>query len=98
MIVGMSVATILPRVAPIYLLDRLPLRKPLRRWLAAIPYAVLGALIVPGVLYVDAQRPAVGLAGAIAAGLLAFRGASMFTVIALSILTTLVVGAWMHPM
>lgn len=98
MIVGMSVVTILPRLAPIYLLDRLPLKKPLRRWLTAIPYAVLGALIVPGVLYVDAEAPAVGLTGALTAAVLAYRGTNMFTILVSSIVATLVVGAWMNPL
>ena len=39
------------------------------------------AMIVPGVFRVDPQRPLIGLAGCLAACLLAWRGASVMVVV-----------------
>src|SRR5699024_42305 len=49
-IIGMSLVTMIPRVIPTFIVDKLRFRDWINRWLNAIPYAALGALIFPGVL------------------------------------------------
>jgi branched-subunit amino acid transport protein len=66
-IIGMAIVTIIPRVIPAYIVDRIRFPKWMHKWLQAIPYAALGALIFPGIMTVIPERPYVGLiAGAVA--------------------------------
>lgn len=48
LILGMMVVTMIPRVIPLYMLDAERLPAAARTFLGYIPYAVLGALILPG--------------------------------------------------
>lgn len=67
MILGMGIATYLPRVLPLTLLDGLPLSLFWIGVLRNIPYAVLGALIFPAILYVQPENIVFGLLGALVA-------------------------------
>lgn len=49
-IIGMMVVTYIPRVMPFYTLHGKALPKQLKRFLEYVPYAALGALIIPGAL------------------------------------------------
>ena len=69
---GMALVTFIPRFLPAVVLQSVSLPKWLRSWLDTIPYAALGALIFPGILEVAPERPEVGLAGGLAAALLAW--------------------------
>jgi branched-subunit amino acid transport protein len=71
-ILGMAVVTAVPRVVPALLVGRIKLSPAVKRWLEAIPYAALGALIFPGILTVDETRPMIGLIGGATAVLLAW--------------------------
>src|SRR5690625_2530134 len=62
-IIGMSLATTIPRIVPAFIVDKLQFRDWVNRWLNAIPYAALGALIFPGVLTVQPDQPHIGLLG-----------------------------------
>jgi len=73
-ILGMAVVTAVPRVLPAFLPSEMELPSWVRRWLAAVPYAALGALIFPGILSVDPSRPWVGLLGGLGALLPAWKG------------------------
>ncbi|MBE3590524.1 MAG: AzlD domain-containing protein [Firmicutes bacterium] len=68
-VLGMAAATYLPRALPTLWLARRAAQLPpaLRRWLEMLPPAALGALVVPGILYVAPGRPWVGVAGGVAA-------------------------------
>jgi branched-subunit amino acid transport protein len=70
-IIGMAIVTFLPRLLPALILDRIKFPSWFEKWLKSIPYAVLGALIFPDVLLVEKDQPLLGLAGGIAAFLLA---------------------------
>jgi branched-subunit amino acid transport protein len=65
LVVGMGVVTYIPRMLPMTVLKRVTIAPRLRRFLENIPYAMLGALIFPGILTVN-ENPLVGaLAGLI---------------------------------
>lgn len=63
LVLGMAAVTFLPRLLPFLAIsaDKLPLR--LRRFLEYIPYAALGALIVPGVFSSAGGKPYFVIAG-----------------------------------
>ncbi len=70
-ILAMGAVTFIPRLLPVFIVDRLNLPDWVNRWLKAIPYAALGALIFPGILYIEEGSPFTGLAGGAAAVILA---------------------------
>lgn len=81
-IIGMAIVTALPRIIPTFIVDKFEFRDWMNRWLQAIPYAALGALIFPGILTVKAGEPHVGLIGGLVAVVLAYFGLNvMFVVI-----------------
>lgn len=80
-IIGMSLVTMIPRLVPAFIVDRLQFRDWVNRWLNGIPYAALGALIFPGILSVIPEKPYVGLLGGIVAVLLAFFGLNIILVV-----------------
>lgn len=92
LILGMTVVTYLPRLLPALVLDRFSLPPWFRRWLKAIPYAALGALIFPGLLEVDREQPLVGLTGGMVALLLSLKGISLPWVMAAAIISAYVIG------
>lgn len=63
MILGMSLATYIPRGLPALLLDKVAISPKIEGVLYAIPYAALSALIFPGILSVDQTNPIVGIVG-----------------------------------
>ncbi|MGM8366296.1 AzlD domain-containing protein [Virgibacillus sp. W0181] len=80
-IIGMSLVTLIPRFIPAFIVDRILFRDWINKWLQAIPYAALGALIFPGVLTVNEDKPHIGLLGAIVAIALAFLGLNVILVV-----------------
>lgn len=71
-ILAMSLVTFIPRLLPVFIMDRLTLPGWGSKWLRSIPYAALGALIFPGVLNIEEGLPLLGLAGALSAAILAY--------------------------
>mgnify|MGYP001198261942 CR=1 FL=1 len=90
-ILAMGLVTFLPRVLPVFLLDKYALPPWAIRWLKGVPYAALGALIFPGILTVDPNRPWVGLAGGAAAFLLALLKLPLLAVIGGALLTVILI-------
>lgn len=80
-IIGMSLVTMLPRVLPAFIVDKLQFSDWINRWLNAIPYAALGALIFPGILTVHPDKPQIGLIGGIVAIILAYIGINIVLVV-----------------
>lgn len=89
-ILGMALVTAVPRILPAWLLGRVRLPARVETWLAHIPYAVLGALIFPGIMTVQPDRPEVGLAGGAVAVLLAYLRLHILLVIGAAIATVMV--------
>ena len=80
---GLALVTYLPRLLPFYLVDRWKLPKVVQGILEQIPYAALGALILPGVLEPFPGQPLVPLAGLGAALLVSvLRGGLVLSVLA----------------
>lgn len=69
----MAVVTMMPRILPVFLLNRLRLPEWIQKWLSNVPYAVLGALIFPGIMTVEPEQPWVGIFGGIIAIILSLR-------------------------
>jgi len=66
-ILGMAAVTLLPRLLPALLIDRLPMSRRVERFLSLIPYTAMTALVIPGVVTAIPDRPAAGVLGAAAA-------------------------------
>lgn len=80
-IVGMALVTAIPRLIPAFLVDKLLFRDWVNHWLQAIPYAALGALIFPGILFVVEGKMHIGLFGGMVAFVLAFFGVNIVLVV-----------------
>ncbi|MCM3411271.1 MULTISPECIES: AzlD domain-containing protein [Bacillaceae] len=80
MIIGMGLVTYLPRMIPLVALGQLKLPVFVQNVLKNVPYATLGALIVPGIFLIS-DDIVFGLVGAAAATLIAFTGANVIVVV-----------------
>ena len=70
-ILGMAIVTMVPRFIPAFIMDRLALKPWLNKWLNAIPFAALGALIFPGIMTVIEDAPWIGITGGLVAAAIA---------------------------
>lgn len=80
MIIGMGLVTYLPRMIPLVALSQLKLPIFVQNVLKNVPYATLGALIVPGIFFISDDL-IFGTIGAVAATLIAFTGANVIVVV-----------------
>jgi branched-subunit amino acid transport protein len=78
LILGMSAATMIPRVLPSLLAGRWTPPRRVRQFLDAVPYAALGALILPGVITSDITHWRAGAAAGIVALIAAWFKAPAF--------------------
>ena len=53
LIIGLSIATYIPRMLPALFMDKIRISKKMRMFLQLIPYTAMAALIFPGILSVD---------------------------------------------
>lgn len=86
-ILGMALVTAIPRIIPAVIVDKLIFPSWVNRWLEAIPYAALGALIFPAILTVKEGEPHIGLIGGIVAAILALLRLNIIIVVIGAILT-----------
>ncbi|QJB54996.1 AzlD domain-containing protein [Pseudodesulfovibrio sp. zrk46] len=86
-IVGMTIVTYIPRVAPMLALASRSLPEPMVRWLSYVPTAVLSAMLFPSLLLKENAFDFSGdnffLWAAIPAFLLAWKTKSFFGTVAL---------------
>ncbi|MBZ5750757.1 MULTISPECIES: AzlD domain-containing protein [Metabacillus] len=80
MIIGMGIVTYIPRMIPLVALSQVKLPAFVQNVLKNVPYATLGALIVPGIFLIS-DDIMFGIVGAIAATLIAFTGANVIFVV-----------------
>lgn len=86
-VIGMSLATMIPRFIPAFIVDKFVYKEWVNRWLQAIPYAALGALIFPAILSVKEGEPHIGLLGGVTAIILSLFGLNIIVVIVGAIAT-----------
>lgn len=81
LILGMMVATYIPRLIPFYMIQDLRLAPRFKRFLELIPFTALGALILPGLLTSVPGQPLAMTLGIIFAATWAwFKGGIMVPV------------------
>lgn len=85
MIVGMGLVTFVPRLLPLVAMNTKHWPAWSKRMLSRVPFAILGALIFPGILYAGEQMTW-GVAGAAFAAVLAWFRAPLIVVVAGAIL------------
>ncbi|MFG6116302.1 AzlD domain-containing protein [Halobacillus sp. MO56] len=90
-IIGMAIVTAVPRFLPAFIVDKLNFPSWVDRWLNAIPYAALGALIFPGIMTVKPDAPHVGVIGGVVAIALAWFGMNIILVVIGAIATVFLV-------
>ena len=86
-IAGMMMVTYIPRWLPGLLKERYPIPPGFQKWLQNIPYAALGALILPGILKSD--DPLTGVIGGITAVILSLLNMHIVIVMAGTILAAI---------
>ncbi|GEL76917.1 AzlD domain-containing protein [Tenuibacillus multivorans] len=86
-IIGMAIVTMVPRFLPAFIMNGLTLKPWVNRWLNAIPFAALGALIFPGIMYVIDDRPLIGILGGVVAAVIALFNVNVIFAVIGSILT-----------
>ncbi|TAL31754.1 MAG: AzlD domain-containing protein [Spirochaetes bacterium] len=94
LVLAMGAVTYLPRLLPFYFIDveRIPAR--LKLFLSFIPYAALGALLLPGGMYAVEGRPLVSALGIAASAAVAwFNGNLILTVILSAVATSIMIAA-----
>lgn len=89
-IILMGAVTYIPRLIPMYLInmERIPGR--LRLFLSFIPYAALGALILPGSISAVSGRPLVSGLGIASAVVIAWFNSNIIVTVLLTVLATFV--------
>lgn len=63
LILLMMIVTYIPRLIPFLIVSTENLPKGVLRFLKLVPYAALGALIIPGVFSATSEKPIAGLIG-----------------------------------
>lgn len=81
MLLGMALATYIPRMIPLAFLEGKELPPLISGVLQNIPYAVLGALIFPAILFVQEGNILFGIIGLIVAFSIAIVGGNVITVV-----------------
>lgn len=89
-IIGMSLVTMVPRMVPAYIVDKMTFPDWANHWLNGIPYAALGALIFPGIMSVIETKPYIGIIGGIVAVILSFIGLNVILVVLGAIMTVFI--------
>jgi len=85
-IVGMAAVTYIPRMLPFVMFKGKELPSFVQGVLQNVPYATLGALIFPAVLFINEGNLVYGALGAAGAFLIAFLGANVIFVVLGSII------------
>lgn len=85
-IIGMGIVTYIPRMLPLVLFHTNHLHPRVQGILKNVPFAILGALIFPGVLTINSESYLYGLIGAIAAFIAAWLNLNVILVVLSSIL------------
>ena len=91
LIIGMMVVTYIPRLLPFIILDNITINPTFERLLKFIPYAVLGALIIPDGFTAIQSNIVASSIGMVVAILLAYMLENISLVVLLSIIASYLV-------
>ncbi|MDO5022052.1 MAG: AzlD domain-containing protein [Eubacteriales bacterium] len=86
----MMLVTYIPRALPALSNNKKKLSPYWERFLSYIPYTALAALIVPGIFYVDAIQPVVGLVGGVAAVVASLAKLPVIAVVFIAVLAEVI--------
>jgi len=87
LILAMGAVTYASRALPAFLIGKFNFPPRAERFLRLIPYTAMTALIFPGILTVDPARPDIGIVGALAVILLAWKKAPLLLCVVGAIVT-----------
>ncbi|MBF0707122.1 MULTISPECIES: AzlD domain-containing protein [Bacillales] len=89
LIVGLAVVTYIPRMIPLVFFNSDKIPPVIQNVLKNVPFAILGALIFPGILTINDDMM-FGVIGAVAAIVAAYLGANLIVVVmfAVAVLST----------
>ncbi len=87
-IISMGAVTYLPRLLPMYFIDVEKIPGKLKLFLSFIPYAALGALILPGSISAINGKPVVSAMGIISAVIIAWFNSNIIITVLLTIIAT----------
>jgi len=87
-IVFMTLVTYLPRLLPMYFINVEKIPFELKRFLSFIPYAALGALILPGSISAINGRPEVSVLGIASAAVIAWFNSNIIVTVFLTVAAT----------
>ena len=90
MTLGMFTVTYIPRMLPVLVHNKIKLPVWANNWLKSIPYAALGALIIPGIINVNKENKFIGIISGIVAALIAYFELSIAYVIGAAILVSVI--------
>ncbi|WP_449539366.1 AzlD domain-containing protein [Ferdinandcohnia sp. Marseille-Q9671] len=85
MIIGMGLVTYIPRMLPLVVFNSVKLPPFLQNVLKNVPFAILGALIIPGIFTIN-EDIWFGIIGAVVAFVVAYLGANVIVVVLSSII------------
>jgi len=87
-IIFMMLVTYIPRLLPMYLMNVDKIPDELKRFLSFIPYAALGALILPGSISAISGKPEVSALGIAAAAVIAWFNSNIIITVFLTVAAT----------
>lgn len=82
--------TYIPRVAPLFLVNTESIPPLLKRFLSFIPYAALGALIMPGSIDAVSGKPLISALAIFFAGVVAWFNSNIIAAVFLSVAATFI--------
>ncbi len=87
-IIFMMLVTYIPRLLPMYFIDVDKIPGELKRFLSFIPYAALGALILPGSISAISGKPEVSVLAISAAAVIAWFNSNIIVTVFLTVAAT----------
>lgn len=93
LILGMALATYLPRALPAVLIEKMKFKGRFRRFLDLIPYTAMAALIFPGILTVQEANVWYGLIGGAVAALMAWKNCPLIVCVLAAIVSQMLMYA-----
>lgn len=88
LIIYMMLVTYIPRLLPMYIIDVEKIPSGLKRFLSFIPYAALGALILPGSISAINGKPEISIISIAAAAVIAWFNSNIIITVFLTVAAT----------